>query len=762
MKLVASLPQGALVLPGFDTDCPDAIWDRLGDEKSSEDHPQFRFANLLKTLNARHTDVDPWQPSATSLRNALISLSLRPAPVTSQWLSDGPALGDLGPPTADMTLIEAAQPRDEAVAIAVAIRDGIERGKSVALITPDRTLGRRVAAALQRWNIVPDDSSGRPLALTAPGRFLRQIGDMMTGSPRSDALIALLKHPLARTDDRGPHLRATREFELFLRRNSILSPSRADLAAFTDRRPEWLEWIGWIRDLMGRVSEPQEPNLGLILARLVAMAEWISAGPNHPSSGALWDETAGRDTRDALSVLLSAADSAPQVNTAEGIRLIGRVLSAENTRDIEGGRPDVMIWGTLEARVQGADLVILGGLNEGTWPERPAPDPWLSQKMRRQVGLLLPDRQIGLSAHDYQQSVCAREVILSRAKRDAEAQTVPSRWLNRLTNLLAGLPAQTGPDALNAMKERGQRFLDIANMLDIGDSIPPARRPAPAPPANLRPKSLSITDIQRLIRDPYAIYARYVLGLKQLNALRPEPGPAMRGDVFHSIMERFVREYGTNSGKFDVDQFLHIADEVLDALVPWPSTRAHWRGHLTLIADHVVETEAWRRATAIPVGLEVKGKISIADSDFDIRGKADRIDRLQDGRLVIYDYKTGSPPTADAVRHFDRQLLIEAVMAEMGAFTNIPPAEVTRVVHVGLGRTPKRNDIELIETDKGDYRTVTIAAELRDLLRQYDSGTRGYVSRRAMEKMRFEGDYDHLARFGEWDETQTAVPEQFR
>ena len=256
MQAVARLPQGAVVLPGFDFDLPASIFSELSKTTysplGSEDHPQFRFARLLDAMDLSKNDVARWDTRETqSARNALISLSLRPAPVTDQWLREGPELGDLSARTEGMTLLEAPHPKDEALAIAIALREAVEQGITAALITPDRTLGRRVAAALARWDIVPDDSAGRPLSLTAPGRFLRQVAGMI-GQPADPVeLFALLKHPLARSseDDRGPHLLLSREFELFVRRRNIAVVTSNTISRFrAERKGAEHPWCNWLAD----------------------------------------------------------------------------------------------------------------------------------------------------------------------------------------------------------------------------------------------------------------------------------------------------------------------------------------------------------------------------------------------------------------------------------------------------------------------------------------------------------------------------------
>lgn len=772
MKAVAKLPQGAVILPGHDPCLPGEVWSRLTAPIDAggplpEDHPQFRFAAFAHALGIDPAAIPGWPADVPDeARNKVVSLALRPAPVTDQWRVEGRKLGDLRAATEAMTLIEAPQPRDEAAAIAVAMREAIETGQKAALITPDRTLGRRVAAALGRWNIVPDDSAGRPVSLTAPGRFLRQVAGMMGDEARAEDLVALLKHPLTRTGggDRGPHLRFTREFELHLRRHSVVSPGPEALERFRAQSddPQRAGWVDWVRETATELARPAPDRLGAVHSRLISLAEAIARGPDGAGSGALWEKRAGRDAKAACDTLALPAVADTPLALADYRTLLDRTLAGANTRDAEASRPDVMIWGTLEARVQGADLVILGGLNEGTWPARPDPDPWLNRQMRQAVGLLSPERRIGLSAHDFQQAVGARRVILTRSCRDEDAETIPARWLNRLAYLLDGLPDRGGRRALKEMRARGARLLAMAAGLDDpGARVPPAPRPAPAPPPEVRPKSYTVTEIEKLIRDPYAIYARYVLGLRRLRPLRPVPDAAARGEVFHRILETFIGHAPFSDADAAEALLLAVGESVLDDRVPWPAVRRLWRSHLAVVAPRIVNDElAFQAAGRMPLAREIPGRLALPDTPFVIRGKADRIDRLPDGRLVILDYKTGSVPTRKQIHHFQRQLLIEAVMAEHGAFAGIPPTEVAHVEHVSLARKGAVAPVALDrEPPEFDFRTSTVQGELVKLLTHFDQRARGYVSRRAMEKVRFEGDFDHLARFGEWDETQEAETE---
>ncbi len=764
MEAVARLPQGAVVLPGFDHNMPLPVWSMLQDDAGAEDHPQFRFAKFLAELGISKDGVETWPADAPdSDRNALISLALRPAPVTSQWRNEGPGLGDLNTATRSFSLIEAPQPRDEAMAIALALREAVEENITAALITPDRTLGRRVAAALGRWNIIPDDSGGQPLSLTPPGRFLRQVAGMIGQQVKSETLIALLKHPLCFTGSnsefRGTHVLETLELEIFLRRKSVAFVDAGVLEAFSMKAKARVEWINWVLALVETLRETPAETLDACHIHLIRTAEEISNAPD--GLGELWEKENGRIAWMACEALSDQAIANTPISFADYAKLLDQTLMEDGARVTEGLHPGVMIWGTLEARVQGADLVILGGLNEGTWPSRPGPDPWLSRQMRRDTGLLSPEREIGLAAHDFQQAAGAKRVILSRAKRDDEAEAVPARWINRLTNLLEGLPDQNGPEALEQMRSRGNFYLDVATALDMPDGAPsPVTRTAPAPAPHVRPKSFSVTEIERLIRDPFSLYAKHVLKLSALRPLRPEPDAAFRGEVFHKIMERFVNECAFDSVERTEEDLLSIARDVLGERVPWPAVQTLWFGRIEGAAGRLAANEFARRAAISRGETEIYGRTKLPGTPFELHGKADRIDQLISGGLAIYDYKSGSAPTLEQVRFYQRQLSLEAVMAELGAFEEFGKRTVERLEFLGLGRNGEDRvvPLDIYESTRkpkftADFRTSTVQAELARLLQHFNQAAHGYMPRRAMEKMRFDGDFDHLARFGEWDET---------
>jgi ATP-dependent helicase/nuclease subunit B len=762
MRAVAALPQGAIVLPGFDFDIPLHVWDALdGDKGVAEDHPQFRFRKLMSAMALQPDDIKLWgdHPAPNPARDKLVSLSLRPAPVTDQWLSEGPKLGDLGPAIQGLTLVEAPSPRAEAETIALRMRQAAEDGVTAALITPDRNLTRQVAAALDLWDIVPDDSAGVPLALSPPGRFLRHVTDLMSTTLTGEALLTIFKHPLCNSDGsyRPDHLLNTRELELQLRRYGPPFPTGADILQWVQKpkHTSQVSWAIWVSDFIDGIQQTKKQRLKEHIEAILHLAEALSKGQSDEGTGGLWDKAAGREARRVCNMILRDADASGEMSPSEFTGLFGALLSAGTVRDRDEGHPNILMWGTLEARVQSADLVILGGMNEGVWPESPTPDPWLNRKMRSQAGLLLPERRIGLSAHDYQQAVAGAQVWITRAKRNADAETVPSRWVNRLTNLLSGLPDQNGPAALAKIQAEGDRWLAMAAQLSIPDApAKPAHRPSPRPPVAARPTELSVTRIKTLIRDPYAIYADKVLRLKQLNPLVPTADAPLRGTIIHKILEKFIGMRPDANDPDALGQLMAVSARHFADQCPWPTIQAQWMARMEKLAPVFLAAEAKRQAKGSFALSEAWGKMEIPSVGISITCKADRIDMTPDDTALIYDYKTGSVPSKDVQERFDKQLLAEAVMVHRGAFKDLGQKDVDSAVFIGVNAAMKDVSAPL---DKASIELVY--SGLETLFGKWNMPTTGYSARMAMFSKDDASDYDHLSRFGEWTMADMPKPE---
>lgn len=762
MRAVSHLPNGAVVLPGLDTELPTKVWHSFKSKGSTLDHPQAGLAKLLRIVDLSPEQLPLWHASETlnQQRNKLVSLALRPAPITDQWLADGPSLKpSLNTATQNIDLLEAATPKEEALAIATRLRHAAEHGIESVLISPNRDLTRRVSAALARWGIDADDSAGVPLQLSPPGIFLRLIASCFGTQLAPHKFLSLLKHTLSHSGtDRNNHILMSQQAETGrFEGNQVLrgGPPFVNfeiLTGWAQNDPVKTVWAAWLRKTLEPLEAATKMDLSDWVQLHMQTAQMLADGPNEDGKGLVWDKAAGQAAKEALEQLRDQASFGGTMTASEYNALLRSVLNRELRPERQTANPLISIWGTLEARVQTKELVVLGGLNESVWPAKPSHDMWLNRDMRKQLGLLLPERRIGLSAHDFQQAIAASNVVLSRSARDGEAPSTPSRWLIRLTNLLEGLDGE-GSQALEAMRERGKRWVEYAKRLDrpTQDSDP-ATRPSPMPPADARLKRLSVTQVQDLVRDPYAIYAKTILRLRKLDPLGKQADALERGNAIHSIMEEFVNQNKDALPANAVDVFLEVAQRVLEQEVPWPAAQRLWLARLASVAKWIVTNEAERRQKGRNIALEKSGEMIFEDLGFKLTVKADRIDMGETG-LRLYDYKASKPPSAGDIEYFDKQLQLEAMIAANNGFDGLNDPSIEHMEYIGLGPDKIQTVVDL-----DDQTIQSVWDEFRKLIATYNDPAKGFTARDKVQFIRYDSDYDHLSRKGEWQDSDDPDP----
>ncbi|HUN50318.1 MAG TPA: double-strand break repair protein AddB, partial [Candidatus Sulfotelmatobacter sp.] len=539
LRTIAYLPDGAVILPGFDTAMDAASWVALAGEPT---HPQFGMKLLLAGMLVDRAEVEIWPApgiaTAATDRVHLIREALRPAATTDAW----PVAAPLAAAALDgIARIDAAGPREEAEIVALLLREALETpGRTAALVTPDRDLARRTAATLRRWNVAIDDSAGVPLADTPPGAFLRLTAAMLADDAAPVPLLAALKHPFAAAGGaRDDFRRRVRRLERRVLHGPRPAPGFTGIRTALLEKPDSGGLLAWL-DRLARRAEPfsrllhaPAATLAELVAAHVAFAEWLAHGDD---GDPLWAGEAGEAAADFIAELADAAAASEPMPGAAWPGLLDVLLAGRAVRPRYGRHPRLAIWGPLEARLQQADLLILGGLNEGTWPADAGADPWMSRPMRARFGLPSLERRIGLAAHDFQQAATAREVILTRAEKIEGSPTVPSRWLLRLETLLQGMGRELD-------RGRAAQLRHWRTALDEPAGYRPVAAPAPRPPVEARPRELSVTRIETWVRDPYAIFAGQILRLKPLEPLDADPGAAERGTIMHRALELFVRAY---------------------------------------------------------------------------------------------------------------------------------------------------------------------------------------------------------------------------
>lgn len=740
LRVVANLPDGLVVLPALDLGMPDEQWDALGPHEPDEagprrpaieTHPQFHLKLLLDRMGFARREVERWTRggghSAPAARGRAVANAMAPPAFTGKWLDLKPAERRL----TGVRALELADPAQEAQAIALALREALETpGRTAALVTPDRALARRVAAHLRRWGIEADDSAGRPLAQTPPGALLLALATLVAERFAPVALLALVKHPLVMAGEgRRAWLEGARRLDLALRGpRPPAGISGIDQAARRDAAAD--QWWRAARTLL----EPLETAFdgeGLPGA-LAVLRETASA----LCGDALWAGPAGRAAGEFWSALEDCAALGPErVERGELPGLLEELMADVAVRPPYGQHPRIAIWGLIEARLQRADLMILAGLNEGVWPALPAPDPWLAPRLRSALGLPSLERRIGLSAHGFAVALGAPQVLVTRARRDARSPTVASRFWLRLEALTGGVT-------------RAPRLHEWARAIDRpGGQCAPVRRPSPSP--RVRPTRISVTEVDRLKADPFAFYARRVLGLGVLEPVGADPSAAWRGIQVHDILEAWMKE-----DDCDPARLRPRAEALLAAEGIHPMTRALWQPRLMEAIDFIANEVAVNRAAGRrPVKAEVKGEVEIAGVK--LNGRADRIDRLADGSLAIVDYKTGQPPSAKAVREgFSLQLGLIGLIAERGGFEEVEGTascfEYWSLAKGSNGRigyvaSPAggRDGI-----DPADFTRVA-AANFADAAGRWLTGGEPFTAKLHPEYAPY-GEYDQLMRLDEW------------
>ena len=756
IKGIYGLNKGVVVLPGFDFHIPETVLGSISDPLIGEDHPQYRFVKMLKGLNVKYKDVGIWPTgSPPSIpRNKLISLALRPAPFTDSWMSEGPKLECLDRACEGLSLFEAENQREEALAIAMVLRKAADLNKRAALVTPDRRLARQVTAELLRWGIIPDDSAGLSFHLTLPGRFLRKVSAIFNRSPTASELIAILKNPICHSDDvnRGKHLRLVTKLETFLRKNTIIDPTVDHLHRFSKENNQEFsqKWVKWLSIFLGKFQNEGQQELGYWLCEHISNAEYLAVGCDpleEKTSGSLWQNDAGEMAKKIVDNIFAVASSAPSISSSDYNKMLNTIFSSYEVRNSHISHDNILIWGTLEARANGTDLLILSGLNEGIWPAQPEPDQWMNRKMRIDAGLLLPERRIGLSAHDFQQAMGANEVWITRSKRNSESETTPSRWLNRLINLLAGLNSNGGKLALENMRSRGSQHLLLLNELEKTKKIKKPSRPEPIPPLKVRPKKLSVTEIKTLIRDPYSIYARHILKIEPLERLDKFSSYTLRGTVYHSIFEQFVMNWNSDADlKSHQENLEKMASDVIKVGTSNKILQNFWRKGINDISLSFIKDEIERQQEATPSAFERSGKLYIRGLNFEISGKADRIDLNKNGGAIIYDYKSGTLPSLKQQVAYDKQLYLLSLILQNGGFEGISSTKVDAAFFVPIKPNLKKIHIPV------DLESVEeFEVKLGELLSAYLTLSTGFKARRALFLKQDYSPYDQISRYGEWD-----------
>ena len=764
LKAITKLKRGVVVFPSLDISLSNETLKTLSDKKTNpHSHPQYVLVETLKNLGAKLGDVKELAPKKNTTRTNIIRSSLALMNESANWANIRKKYqDDIKTAFKDISFIGADNDELQARAIAFATYDFLIKNKSVGIISPNRNLARRISVELKRFNIEVDDSAGTPLFHTPIMRFARQVITLVKGNFSSLDLVALLQNKFT-------------HFAL----------SRAEI----NKRAQWLEYA---------LLRGQNPKEGIDGLRIALKQNLNNENPYAPLKLSEKQGEELSDLFDRLEITLNpliVLFSNKKIKIAQFANVFERVildivkdenddlkilqnwlqnLSKEDENinlevdvfDIESSLQSLManisshaktafnapvnIWGQLEARLQNKDLMILAGLNETIWPKIADPGVWLSRNMAVELGLEPKEKRIGQAAHDFEMALGNENVIISYAKRKGVDPIQPSRFLQRLSAFI-------GDEISQECQKKGDIWLEKALNIDFCENVTPALRPSPNPKKALRPKSLSVTEIETLMRSPYDIYAKYILNLKPLDPLGMKPDARNRGNIIHAIFEQFIKEKIDINSKEAFEDIMKIAKENFASLNNPSQEILHFK-RFENIAREFIKFEKIRDKEIKKRNAEVKGnwKLNGADPIFTLRGKADRIDILNNGELEILDFKTGSIPDAKDMRgFFAPQMLLEAAMAREGAFKNIIPAKIASLKYIKLSFSPKSFEITDYKFEKNtnlDLAVDKIIERLSRHVHEYLLNDKTPMSARIFPNLnqKFIGNYEHLSRTGEW------------
>jgi ATP-dependent helicase/nuclease subunit B len=772
LSVIAGLDNGAVVLPGLDLGMDEASWAALLDPKNVQapGHAQFGLCMLLNTLGISRADIEELpglQLSQTArCRDWLAGETMRPSPTTDAWhLAILPNFARISQGIGNVEFIEAESRREEAAQIALCIREALEDAeKTVALVTPDRELALQVRTELARWAIAADDSAGTSLARTSPGSLFQLLLDLVRKPQDALNWAALIHHPLTQLSLDGKEAKKLAAlFDMAILRYGQWQGDLNGLPAFCEAVRQKAAADQHLHPSLACLNEDNwialQNAAGEFCKRMAVLNEVLAEDGIMPLARAVaifvetydrlvapHDPWLGEAGEKLCATLISIREESylfPPVSLARAAETLIDLIRRARVRYPAEGGARFAILGVLEARLIRANLMILGGLNETIWPAQPDPGPWLNRPMYAGLELESPESSIGLAAHDFAQGFGAEHVVLTWSKRLGDAPATPSRWILRLRMLLetAGISMASNP-----------RWRAWSRSMDEIDQVKPWPRPEPKPKVRL--PRLSVSQVETLYRDPYAIYARNLMRLEPLPRFAARADARQRGTIIHEALAQFAKRYPRRFPDNAVAELLGIGREIFGPSLGDPDIAAFWWPRFCRMAEWFAETDRILRAESEAFFCERDGRLEfpVEGEAFVLTGRADRIDVLKGRRLRIIDYKTGRSPTATQVEQgYAPQLTLEAVMAKAGVFHDVPAAKTSSLVYMKLsGGDPAGEQINVGGSD-----CMALASEhlriLKSKLASFATGMETYLPRRNLFSEDDVSDYDHLSRRGEWE-----------
>ena len=760
MKVISNLPQGQVVFPGLMTDIADEDWREIGRDKV---HPLHPLAITCEALSISLDDVAIWPASDVTphkARQQFLTEVMRPASQTDKWRDNEAMATNLlsRQPYEGLRRLDVQNNHEEAVVISLLMRQALEvPEKTTILVTADRQLARMVRSELARYGVGIDDSAGDPLSQSAIGAFLTLLARLITGQDILFDLVALAGHPFSCGQTSRVHFR--QQIDEIQKRYLRGPLPYADLFALHDKMAKHPELQAFVET---HILAPLRPLWDLHKKAHVSLADCADCLGQVAEAFAA---TSPQDEAGAVAKLWSGPDGEVAAKLLQEMSSYGQdfTIRPEGFFDIwqelaqttEVRRPfqkqsRLAILGAVESRMVSADLVILSGLNEGTWPPRPSQNLWMNQAMANRIGLPHNQWRIALSAHDFLMAAAMPEVVITRARRQDDRLTMQSRWLTRMDAVMTALDisdliAPHLPDEIAELL-RWRRQIEAK----------PIEAPAPKPPIAARPTRFSATEFDVLIDDPYGIYAKKILGLRALPPLNEAPNVALKGTLFHKALQDFSQKYPDHkTGSHQLEELLQMAKPLFDKWQDHYIVSFFWWPQFIAVAKWFLQEESHIRQAGDMSFAEIKGmvRITIGSRQFEVTAKADRIVNHEDHTATIIDYKTGQAPSKRSVTNGrSTQMLVERALVEAGGYEALGNVQEIRELQYWQlsGRGTKAGAITNVLPKSGEDEPADILDSITALLTRFEDEQMPYHAEPDPRARRKYSDYRHLARLKEW------------
>jgi ATP-dependent helicase/nuclease subunit B len=704
LKTIAHMPQGAVILPGIDPTMDAGEWEAI-----AAGHPLFHLKQFLDGFAIPPANVTP-------LVNAPRSIWLE-ASVPPAFVPKWPVR--ILPDHRSLRLIPCAQPEEEVRVISLLLREALENpAQHVALITPDERLMAQVASHMKRYDITVDRLNAGTLASTQIGSLWAVLLAALMEPERQLPLRSLLHHPLMAID---PALRQGLEKGWHgLNRSHAGHLPRHD--ANLNAHPNYAALAAFVKQIYKLSSQT------------MSASGWVNACRSLLEA---WVEESGQ-AHDAVEAELAAiayADGFGAMPIQDFAALLTDRLATPWRDAGLNTHPRIHLLTPVEARLQRFDCVIFANMVDDLWPGMHQPNPWMNLAASESLGLPDVAERVSLMAHDVLMLGSYGEVFLTYPRRAGGSPTTRSRFIERLLTLLAS-------HRIAEADITAAHYASWAQMLYASDVYAPEAPATPRPTGAQRPRRLPVTDIEKLVKDPFHIYAKHVLGLRKLDEIDASPEASDFGSLTHKAAEELSRHWDAEKRPATQSELAQMAQHALRELSERPSIDIFWRARLKNGLHYVNHLEAEHRDALTHVACEEKIEQSFpltGNEAITLYGRIDRVETRNTG-ITIIDHKTGQPPS--------QKEILDGRAPQLLAYSMLLGDRVEAVQYWALPRLGTQGDITQAEITPEIL--AQFEAKLRSaLLTMLDEAT-PFLARPNGGDDRFGGDYDGISRWDEW------------